>query len=258
MSPSSLRFRAYENIQRRILTGEIPPGSVLSELTLARELGMSRSPVREAIRTLEQEGVVEQKPRFGTIVRTLERRDLVELYELREAIEPYAVARAAGEVLPEDLLTLHQLCDEIGVLMGELEAADTGALDERQLRRLLSADLGFHLVLLRAVGNQRMMKIVSDSRLLTGIFGSQRQPHTRAVIEETHRFHRSILDAVERGDGEAARGLMAEHIAISKRETLEAYDRLRHRENPRHLPHGIPKDLLADIERIENRRAPRG
>ena len=79
---------------------------MLSELAVAKELGISRTPVREAFRDFEQEGVLEQVPRFGTRVKALDRRDLVELYELREALEPYAVAQAAGRLSDADAHTL--------------------------------------------------------------------------------------------------------------------------------------------------------
>ena len=86
MADPTLSRRAYDHLQQKLISGELRAGSMVSEQSLASEIGMSRTPVREAIRTLEQEGVLEQLPRFGTRVRTLERRDLVELYDLREAM----------------------------------------------------------------------------------------------------------------------------------------------------------------------------
>jgi DNA-binding GntR family transcriptional regulator len=252
---ASLRQRAYDHLQRKLISGELTVGTVVSEQSVATEIGMSRTPVREAIRTLEHEGVLEQVPRYGTIVRKLERSDLIELYELREAIEPFAVAKAAANVLPEDLISLRRLCDEIAGLASELKKSKLPSLNAAQLQRLLSADLGFHLLLLRASGNQRMMKIVSDSRLLTGIFGTQRQAHTPAVLNHTHRDHAAILDAVERGNSKAAMQRMAEHISHSKQQALEAYDREHHSPSPRHFPLTMPQHLIHEIDRIEAKRA---
>ena len=252
-SDQPLRQRAYDHLQRKLISGELRSGSMVSEQSLATEIGMSRTPVREAIRTLEQEGVLEQLPRFGTRVRTLERRDLEELYELREAVEPFAVAKAARSVLPEDVLSLRRVCAEIQALAAELKKSKVPTLDAAQMQRLLSADLGFHLMLLRVAGNQRMMKIVSESRLLTAIFGTQRQAHTIQVLEQTHREHLAVLDAVERGDGTAASRAMSVHIQASKRQALEAYDR-QSLHNQRLIPLGMPQQLLAEIDLIEARR----
>src|SRR4051794_36794939 len=106
----SLRAKAYRHIQRKLLSGERTAGDVLSERAVAKALGISRTPVREAFRDFEQEGLVDQVPRFGTRVKALGRADLVELYELREALEPYAVAQAAGRLSQADAATLQTLC----------------------------------------------------------------------------------------------------------------------------------------------------
>jgi len=221
---SNLRQRAYAHLQRKLINGELRSGSVVSEQSLAAEIGISRTPVREAIRTLEQEGVLEQVPRFGTVVRKLDRRDLIELFELREAIEPFAVHQAASRATADDVRTLKGLCEEIRLLISELSGSRAMLLDDGQLRRLLTADLGFHLTLLRMSGNGRMVKIVSDSRLLTGIFYSRRQAHTVAVLKTTLDQHHAIVREVERGDGARASALMLEHIRHSKAQALEAYD----------------------------------
>ncbi len=251
-SDQPLRQRAYDHLQRKLISGELRAGSVVSEQSLATEIGMSRTPVREAIRTLEQEGVLEPLPRFGTRVRTLERRDLEELYELREAVEPFAVAKAARIVLPENVLSLRRVCGEIQVLAAELKKSKQPSLDAAQMQRLLGADLGFHLMLLRVAGNQRMMKIVSDSRLLTAIFGTQRQAHTVQVLEQTHKEHAAILEAVEQADSRAASRAMAAHIQASKRQALDAYD--LQQSHARLFPLAMPQQLLAEVDRIESRR----
>ena len=97
------RERAYQYLHARIASGALAGGALVSELSLAREMGLSRTPVREAIRQLIMEGLVEQVPRHGTIVRIPERREVAELYEVREALESYAVAQAARRILPADL-----------------------------------------------------------------------------------------------------------------------------------------------------------
>jgi DNA-binding GntR family transcriptional regulator len=247
-----MRQQAYQHIQRKILCGELPAGHVISENTLAREIGMSRTPIREAIRQLDQEGVLKQVPRYGTVVQRLSRRDLTELYELREALEPFAVAQAAGRVRPEDLRLLEKLCDEIKAIADAMQKAKRDTPDVAMMRRLLSADLGFHLVLLRSSGNRRMMKIVGDSRLLTGIFGTPRQAHHLDVILATHRFHLRILKAVRTGDAEKASTAMATHIRASRDESLAHFDRTQPEATPQDTPLTLPDDVLADLQRFES------
>lgn len=253
MSKPNLRQQAYRHIQRKILAGELTAGHLLSENQLAREIGISRTPVREAVRQFEHEGVLEQVPRFGTMVRRLQRRDLIELYQLREAIEPFAVAQAAGNVAIDDLRRLHSLCDELATIAGELENGAVAIADAEAMRRVLSADLAFHMLLIRAGGNTRMMKIVADSRMLTRIFGTPRQVHDLAIIEETHRYHRDILLAVERKEGEIARRLMVEHIQVSQRQAVAHYDRQQQDGDPANLPLQLPNEVLEELARIERK-----
>lgn len=245
----SLRTKAYQHIQRKLLAGDWSAGDVLSELAVAKELGISRTPVREAFRDFEQEGVLEQVPRFGTRIKALDRRDLVELYELREALEPYAVVQAAGRLNEVDADTLQTLCEDMKAVAVELRKRGRTSPDAAMMKRLMSADLAFHQLLIRAAGNRRMMKIVADSRLLARIFATPRQEHNLNVIEETHRYHTQILEAVRSGKGELARKLMAAHIRASLKETLDHYDQVR--ASAEALPLGLPDDMMTELHRIQ-------
>ena len=256
-SPETLSLRAYQHIQKKLLSGEWSAGDVLSELSVAKELTISRTPVREAFRMLEQEGVLEQVPRYGTRVKALDRRDLVELFELREALEPFAVAQAAGKLNEADAHTLDTLCREMKSVAEELRKKGKTAPDAAMMKRLMSSDLAFHQVLIRAAGNRRMMKIVADSRLLARIFATPRQEHNLSVIEETHRYHVQILDAVQTGKGELARKLMAAHIRITMKEALDHFDTQRAAAEADAVPLGLPDDIMTEFQRIERSARPR-
>ena len=93
----SIRERAYLHIQQLLLSGQLEAGSSVSELLLAKELGSSRTPIREAMNQLAAEGLLEQSPNGGMIVAQLGREDIIELYELREALEVYAVGKIARD-----------------------------------------------------------------------------------------------------------------------------------------------------------------
>ncbi len=259
MSSEFLSLKAYQYIQAKLLAGVWVAGAMLSEHSVAQELGISRTPVREAFRNLEKEGLLEPVPRYGTRVKALDRRDLIELYELREALEPYAVAQAAGKLQEEDRRRLRVLCDELKMIADELRKKRRDKPDAAMMKRLMSADLGFHQLLIRAAGNRRMMKIVAESRVLARIFSALRQEHTLTVIEETHRYHASILKAVETGDADTARRLMTDHIRASLNEALAHFDQqAKTADQTSNDPLGFPDVLMEDLAQLERRaKAPK-
>jgi DNA-binding GntR family transcriptional regulator len=250
MSTSSLSQRTYDYIQTRILSGEFPAGSVVSELSLAKAVGVSRTPVREAIRQLTIEGLVEQVPRFGTIVRAPDRQELTELYEVREALESYAAAAAARHITPGDLKSIVSLVREMRSVRDELRQSGTPALEGKLLRRFLAADMGFHMLLIRVAGNRKIMRIVGDTRALTRIFGTRRQEHTCAIVVKSCRFHREILRAIERRDPAAARSWMARHIRVSRKQMLEGFSHHQERVG-QPIPLGIPDHLLEEFNQFD-------
>lgn len=247
-TPQSLSQQAYAYIQERIVSGKLQIGTQLSEQRLAEELNISRTPVREAIRQLQLEGLVEQVSRFGTIVRTPDRRELEESYEVREALESFAVAQASRRTSPADLGKARLFVQEMLDTAALLAKAKAGILEGAPLQRFLAADLGFHMALLQAAGNSQIVRLVNASRIMARIFGTARARHDRTVVADTCRQHQAILTAVERGDAEAASRLMAEHIESSKRITLESHDRLQAQSIDATL--GLPLVLLDEIDQI--------
>lgn len=249
MSVTSSIHRASEHICGRILAGDFPAGFVLSEAVLAKELGISRTPVGEALRELAAVGLVEQVPRYGTIVRRISRSELIELYELREALEPHAVALAVARIAPVDVDRLTGLCDRLAQFETKLAESRQGRLEGRDLREFLAADMAFHTVLIHAAGNRRIARIVRDSHVMAQLFGTQRLVHDRPIVSEVCRFHAQILAALRRGDAEAARAIAAEHIRASLAHTLESLDRQRPGNDLNAL--ALPEDVQAQLKRIE-------
>lgn len=248
---NSLSSQAYQHIQRKLLSGAWSAGDVISEQSVAQEMGISRTPVREAIRHLEQEGVLEQVPRYGTRVKALDRQDLVELYELREALEPFAVAKAAGKMGEGDVRSLRRLCDELKQVAGELRLKGKVKPDAVMMKRLMSADMAFHHLLIRAAGNGRLMKIVAEGRLLARIFSASRQEHDLEVIEQTLRYHGDIVDALVKGDANGARELMSQHIRASMKEALEHFDRQQAMAQREALSSALPDAFLSELRMLD-------
>src|SRR5690349_13215528 len=127
---ASLAQKAYEHLQEGVLSGRLRSGTVISEAALAKELGISRTPVGEAIRQLVREGLVEQVPRYGTIVRSIDRQELTDLYEMREALESFAAAKAAEHITEPMLNRLQQYVEVMKRIEDELRDAGASELDE--------------------------------------------------------------------------------------------------------------------------------
>lgn len=227
----SIRMKAYQLIQKKIASGELKAGELISELAISKELGSSRTPVREAAGQLLAEGLLDLGPGGGIVVTKLSRQGIIDLYELREALEVFAVGRAAREgVRPTDSKRLESLLDETQVLIRELKETGKQELNAEQMKRFAASDLGFHALLIRMASNARILKVVNDTRLMIRIFGIQRSGHKRDELERIYKHHKAILQAVIDCDVEGARKLLAEHIQASGRERLEEFD-LWEREN---------------------------
>lgn len=221
----SIEEKAYRYLRRKILSGELAPGSALSEASVARELGNSRGPLREAVRRLTAEGFLRQSPAGGSVVVDFSRREVAELYELREALEVYAVGKAAEHGLgPAEHASLQTLVDQVSLLGAELEASSEHHLGAEGMERFIRIDLQFHTTLVQAAANTRILKTVADTRVLLNIFGIRRKGHDAAQLTQIHRYHNEILAAVVRKDPPAAMRLLGEHISVSKEERLKELD----------------------------------
>jgi DNA-binding GntR family transcriptional regulator len=255
MSSVSLAQKAYDHLQEGVLSGRLRSGTVISEAGLAKELGISRTPVGEAIRQLVREGLVEQVPRYGTIVRSIDRQELIDLYEMREALESFAAAKAAQIITEPMLARLQQYVDVMEKIGEELRDAGTVELDEPSLRRFLAADMAFHMLIIEASGNRRMIEVVKNMRTVSRIFRMRRAPHQLPVVHKAYEFHRLILDALRARDPEAARRHMSDHIAAGKRETLSRLHPTPHAQEGAVLGE-LPADMLRELDEIEQSQRP--
>ncbi|HEX7009282.1 MAG TPA: GntR family transcriptional regulator [Phycisphaeraceae bacterium] len=217
-----LRDRAYGYIRQQLVSGRLAAGSRLSVDSLAKEIGISRTPVAEALLRLQMEGVVEQVPRVGTIVRQPDVKEIADLYELREILESHAAAHAAKNISPADQALLDRFVEQMRQICVELRESGQKVLSREAIRRFLTADLAFHMVLLRSTGNQRIHKIVEDTRVFLLIFCFKRhEHHTLKTVADIYLWHGRIRNAIRRGDAEAARQAMLGHLRVSKQGAIE-------------------------------------
>lgn len=220
----SLRDTAYQQIRERLLSGAFRPGSRLSHRALAKEIGVSFIPVREALSQLASEGLVEHRPSVGTFVAELSREELAEIFDLREALECHVVARIAGQLGPADLAALRQQVELQQAIIDELTAAGQDHWNASQLARWRTSDASFHLVLLRAAGNCRLLKTVIDLRVIARTVGYQQQGRNSTSLARIATDHANIVAALASGDAAAARAFMAQHLRQGCHEALESYD----------------------------------
>jgi len=224
-SDQTLQEKAYLHLRGQILSGNLAPGTTISEASIARELGNSRGPLREAVRRLTAEGFLRPAPNGGSAVVEFSRRDVSELYDLREALEVYAAGRTAERGLRQDQVEpLQRLVDEVLELRDELRASGKPHLGAQAMKRFVRVDLQFHTLLVGAAANARILKTVADTRVLLNIFAMRRRGHDAEQLTQIHRYHSQILAAIAARDVAGAIRLLGEHIRVSKEERLREFD----------------------------------
>jgi DNA-binding GntR family transcriptional regulator len=210
---ASATDRAVEHIRNRILFGELETGATLSEEALSRELGLSRTPIREALRVLQTRGFVRLERFRGAIVTNVSTRDVWELYDLRACLERHAITEALRGGEPLDL--------------GEIRAAIAGhqaALDDpgaEAMLRAIETDRAFHFGILGLHGNRRIQEILEatwDQVIRCSWQIMQRHP----VQAESHVEHVRLLDALERRDLQAALAASEVHLRNARHRLLLA------------------------------------
>lgn len=203
---SSQGRETYERLITEVRTGVLRPGDRLRETELAERLGTSRTPVREAIRLLEADGLVDHQPRAGARIRRLDYAEITELYEMRAVLEGTAARFAARAAYDSELDELTAINDEMRV---------PGQSSER----LYHANRQFHAVLLTAARNRFLLRAAEAVQKTLLILG-------RSTMEEDGRAaeaaaqHDAVLDALRAHDGEAAEIAMRKHIEESHRVRL--------------------------------------
>jgi DNA-binding GntR family transcriptional regulator len=245
-----LREKAYQYIQSKVLSGDFPGGVPISEVSISHQIGSSRTPVREAIGQLVSEGLLDQIPGRGTIVARADRTDIIDLYELREALEVYAVGKVARLRLHEPYLSvLFQQCEKVHSLAGELRRSKQERLSGTQMEQFVMADMGFHMLLLQAAGNRRIGKVVREARVLARIFSYRREGHNAQLLESIYGTHVDILNTIKAGNVTGAMEKVGHHIRASLRERLETYDRWeRQHEMNRLIP--LPPKVVEELARL--------
>jgi len=185
-------------LTRAIVEGRLRPGARVVEAETARQMGVSRAPVREAARRMERQGLLVAKPRHGFFVREITVKEIDDLYSVRLALEECAVAGACGRV------------DAAGVARLQAQI-DSMCAESLSPPRRIQLDLQFHLMLCELSGNERLSRlfatIETEVRMIIALLDNQYQDPLYVA-----KAHQPILDAIVAGDEARARAQMREHI----------------------------------------------
>ncbi|GHC21709.1 GntR family transcriptional regulator [Aidingimonas halophila] len=210
----TLAERVFNQLQDAIVRGELAPGSKITEPGLSKAYGISRGPLREAMRRLEVHRLIERVPHVGARVVKLSMKELLELFDVREALESMAARLAAENMSPDEVAKLREV---LAFHEGQADLARGEAYYQRE------GDLDFHYCIVQGSHNRMLMTILCDDlyylvRLYRTQFTASGNRPQRAFVE-----HHRIVDAIESGDAELAELLMRRHISASRATVAERY-----------------------------------
>ena len=216
----NLNEKAYEFIVRKLSTGELKPGQKLSEPSLAKACGVSRTPMREAVRRLVEEGVLYQVVKSGTYVTGFGAKDVSDAYEIRSVIESAMLEDAVERLTKKDLSTLQSDCDHMHAAIVAMRKAKMEIMTGKPESDFLAADIDFHLTLLRASGNSLAEKIIVNAYRRNQFFGTHSHQRTLEHVALAWKFHCEILKYCKARNPELAIKWLRDHIARSCKEAL--------------------------------------
>ncbi len=195
-----LRDVVFKTLRQAILTGDLKPGERLMEIHLANKLGVSRTPIREAIRKLELEGLVTMVPRRGAQVAQITEKSLSDVLEVRRALDEMAVELACLRITDEEKEKLKEACADF-----------EKAVVTRDIRAIAKADVVFHDIIFQSTGNERLSQLVNN-------LAEQMYRYRYEYIKDDKRHdvlvneHRKIYDSILQGDIPSAKEAIRVHI----------------------------------------------
>jgi DNA-binding GntR family transcriptional regulator len=198
----TLSQRVYEHLREEILADRLLPGTELSEVALSKELAISRGPIREAMGRLSAEGLITMRPRRRAEVRSLTPQELIDAYQVREALEVMAVRLAIPRLTEADLARLDQLMEQMA-----------GHISDGAVREFFAANVSFHELLCELSGNPKLQEVHHRLEGEIGRFQS-RTLALRGSMDDSLTEHRAILAAIRLRDPDRAAALTADHIRV--------------------------------------------
>ena len=195
-----LREIVYEELKLLIVKGKIKPGMRLMEEELAEDMGVSRTPIREAIRKLEKEGLITIEPRRGAYVSQLSRQDMVEILEVRQNVEGFAAELAAKRITEEEKIKLREIAEEYEI-----------AVKEDDMAAMIKADTAFHHIIAEATRNKILIQMVEQLQELVLRFRYLYYDNFKRSEKMTAE-HKMIYQAILDGNPDIAKESADVHI----------------------------------------------
>lgn len=207
-----LREIVFEAIREAIINGDLKQGERLMETQLAEQMGVSRTPVREAIRKLELEGFVVMIPRKGAYVAGLSLKDIVDVFEIRGALEALAGSLAAERMTDDELEELERLLVRIG------ECAERNDVEQ-----FVELDTQFHDILFQASRNARLSQMINNLRDQIQRFRTTSLAYP-GRLKYAFDEHKKIVEALSERDSELVAALAKEHIENAENSFMDAFE----------------------------------
>lgn len=211
MARETLKHQAYEKIKRMIVSNQVSPDRPVTEIELSKLLGMGRGPIRESLNLLSKDGLIQLIPNKGGILRKFSSHDLIQIYQIREALDPMAAKQAAGRI---PLAELEKI--EKKYVLQE----DTGGEPDRQLSKEL------HSLIYRSCGNPYLVEIFENLQLKdevswNSLWNLWTQTSDAEVVKKRKREHVQIIQALKQRDAESAERISKEHISNAIHDLLK-------------------------------------
>jgi DNA-binding GntR family transcriptional regulator len=212
----SLQQQIHDRLLGRILRGELEPGERISPPEIAAAMGVSITPVRDAVNQMAAEGLLQVTPRRGTVVSPVSIVDITELYEIRLMIEPEAAELAAGRASADEIAGVRELAERLE----SDPAAAAGRVDDLETYlQEIATDAELHAAIVHAAHNRRLAAVYDGLRthvlIARAVF-----PHLYRGRPHRRGEHRRIVEAIAKRDGVEARNAMAEHLRQALADTL--------------------------------------
>lgn len=218
-----LRDVVFNTLRQAILTGELKPGERLMEIHLAQRLGVSRTPVREAIRKLELEGLVTMYPRRGAEVAQITEKSMSDVLEVRRTVDALCAELACERISQEELTELKAACE------GFEQAVKTG-----DIKKIAQADVGFHDIIVQATGNKRLVQLVNT-------LSEQMYRYRFEYIKDFSmhgnlvKEHKIIYESIVNKNSEGAKAAAMLHIDNQKKTIIEQIRNDQKKHNGNHV-----------------------
>ncbi len=206
---NTISHQVYSILKKSIVSGEYGPGFWLQEVELSKELGVSRSPVREALKQLSADGLVKEIPNKGTFVREFTQKEIIEIYEIRELLESYAILNLPKELTKEQQKKLTDYKKDFKKYH-----------KDDDLDMYIEVDSKFHRFIIECCDNSILMELyrkVRNMNMLFRIFSLS----TRERFDESQKEHSDIIDKLISGDYKGADRINKTHLTYAKDTALE-------------------------------------